>query len=158
MLNVSAGQTIGIYIEMDCGFWRDIPQTGHLTYPITEGRNVDRSFFEEVLQRLNIDLSDFALDALEAWKRYENTRAFWNPLATTKKMEGKWNTRFNFAFVFLHGQGAYVLDSKLEDRPNPDWDDYWNNPINHNYSGALKEEKQSRELNESCTKYSEIFP
>lgn len=50
-----------------------------------------------MLRRLNIDLSDFALNALEAWKRYEDTSAFWNPLATTRKTEGSWD--FNEAGV-----------------------------------------------------------
>jgi membrane protease YdiL (CAAX protease family) len=98
LFRLSSGQTVGICIRgLYWGFHRLIPESGHLIYPITEGRNVDRSFFEEVLRRLNIGLSDFALDALEAWKRYENTRAFWNPLATTKKMGGSWG--FNEAGV-----------------------------------------------------------
>lgn len=52
------------------------------------GREVDRRFFVKVIERLNnVPLSDFALEALMAWKPYENTSACWNPLATTWKME-----------------------------------------------------------------------
>lgn len=42
-------------------------------------------------------MTDFALDALEAWKPHENTRACWNPLATTLKVSGSWT--FNPAGV-----------------------------------------------------------
>lgn len=53
-----------------------------------EGRSVPRDFFTAVLNYMGIPASSFALDALEAWKPYENTSACWNPLATTWDMPG----------------------------------------------------------------------
>lgn len=54
----------------------------------TPGRDVGRDFFEQVVSRLNgVSMSGFAVDALVAWKPYENTAACWNPLATTWRME-----------------------------------------------------------------------
>ena len=53
----------------------------------TYGKNVGRDFFIQVVGLLkDVPQSDFAVDALEAWKPYEGTNAFWNPLATTWKM------------------------------------------------------------------------
>lgn len=53
----------------------------------TYGKDVGRDYFSQVVGRLsNVPASDFAVDALMAWKPYENTRACWNPLATTWKM------------------------------------------------------------------------
>ncbi len=50
----------------------------------TYGKDVGRDYFNQVVGRLsNVSASDFAVDALMAWKPYENTRACWNPLATT---------------------------------------------------------------------------
>ncbi|MCR4392628.1 MAG: carboxypeptidase regulatory-like domain-containing protein [Candidatus Acetothermia bacterium] len=57
----------------------------------TEGRAVDRVFFADVLRALGIGVTDFGVDALDKWKRYENTRACWNPLAATMRMEGSWD-------------------------------------------------------------------
>lgn len=55
-------------------------------------------FFERLLEKLGIPLSDFAVKALVIWTRYENTKAYWNPLATTWDMREKsWN--FNEAGV-----------------------------------------------------------
>jgi len=55
-------------------------------------------FFERVLEKLGIPLSDFAVKALVIWTKYENTNAYWNPLATTWDMgEKSWN--FNDAGV-----------------------------------------------------------
>jgi hypothetical protein len=55
----------------------------------TPGNEVGRDFFVQVLERLaDVPVSDFAVDALELWKPYENTLACWNPLATTWYMEG----------------------------------------------------------------------
>jgi hypothetical protein len=48
---------------------------------------VGRDFFIQVVGLLkDVPQSDFAVDVLEAWKPYEGTNAFWNPLATTWKM------------------------------------------------------------------------
>jgi hypothetical protein len=59
---------------------------------LVQGKNVGRNFFADMLeQELNIAAKDFALDALEVWQRYENTAAYWNPLATTWKMPGSWD-------------------------------------------------------------------
>lgn len=55
--------------------------------PCVPGNQIDESFFPEVLVLLNIPHSSFAIQALNAWKPYENTVACWNPLATTRKME-----------------------------------------------------------------------
>jgi hypothetical protein len=53
----------------------------------TAGRDVDRGFFGDVVRRLkDVPYSEFAVDALMAWKPYENTAACWNPLATTWRM------------------------------------------------------------------------
>ncbi len=53
----------------------------------TYGKDVGRDYFNQVVGRLsNVPASDFAVDALMAWKPYENTRACWNPLATTWQM------------------------------------------------------------------------
>jgi internalin A len=55
-------------------------------------------FFEGVLNQLSVPISDFALEALKVWTRYENTEACWNPLATTWDMgEKSWD--FNTAGV-----------------------------------------------------------
>jgi len=54
-------------------------------------------FFLSVLKGLNIPASEFAVQALVKWARCENTMAYWNPLATTKKMKGSWD--FNNAGV-----------------------------------------------------------
>lgn len=55
--------------------------------PCTHGHDVGSDFFAQVVDNLsNVPLSDFAVDALMAWKPYENTMACWNPLATTWKM------------------------------------------------------------------------
>ncbi len=57
-----------------------------------DGRDVGRDFFADMLeQELSIAANDFALDALEVWRRYENTGADWNPLATTWEMPGSWD-------------------------------------------------------------------
>jgi hypothetical protein len=68
----------------------------------TPGNQVDRGFFAEVVNRLrNPQVPDgakaFAVQALERWARYENTRACWNPLATTLRLNGSWD--FNSAGV-----------------------------------------------------------
>ena len=55
-------------------------------------------FFTSVLTKLNIPTSQFAVQALTIWTNYENTNAYWNPLATTWDMgEKSWN--FNEAGV-----------------------------------------------------------
>jgi len=55
-------------------------------------------FFPSVLAKLNIPASQFALQAFSIWTNYENTNAYWNPLATTWNMgEKSWN--FNWAGV-----------------------------------------------------------
>ncbi len=54
----------------------------------TAGRDVNRDFFQGVVQHLNIPTSDFSVDALMAWAPYENTSACWNPLATTRAKSG----------------------------------------------------------------------
>ena len=57
-----------------------------------DGRDVGEAFFTDMLEdELGIAASDFALDAMAVWKRYENTGADWNPLATTWRMPGSWN-------------------------------------------------------------------
>jgi hypothetical protein len=58
----------------------------------TEGKQVDRAFFEDVLKQLNdpsVPVTDFAVAALQQWQRVENTRACWNPLATTQNISGR---------------------------------------------------------------------
>lgn len=55
-------------------------------------------FFPSVLTKLNIPTTEFAVQALTTWTNYENTNAYWNPLATTWDMGDKsWN--FNEAGV-----------------------------------------------------------
>jgi len=55
-------------------------------------------FFPSVFTKLNIPTGQFALQALAIWTNYENTNAYWNPLATTWDMgEKSWN--FNEAGV-----------------------------------------------------------
>jgi len=55
-------------------------------------------FFTSVSTRLNIPVSEYALQALAIWTNYENTNAYWNPLATTWDMgEKSWD--FNAAGV-----------------------------------------------------------
>jgi len=55
-------------------------------------------FFPSVLTKLNIPTSQFAVQVLTVWTNYENTGAYWNPLATTLPMGAKsWN--FNEAGV-----------------------------------------------------------
>ncbi|RSN71657.1 CARDB domain-containing protein [Candidatus Methanodesulfokora washburnensis] len=59
-------------------------------------------FFQRVLTKIGISTSDFAIQALIIWTRYENTNAYWNPLATTWSMgEKSWN--FNSAGVKNYG-------------------------------------------------------
>lgn len=54
----------------------------------TYGKDVGRDFFAEVAAGLSdVRQNDFAVDALVAWAPYENTRAFWNPLATTWRLQ-----------------------------------------------------------------------
>ena len=56
------------------------------------GKDVGRDYFVQVVGRLkDVPASDFAANALEAWKPYENTLASWNPLATTWKMDAVCN-------------------------------------------------------------------
>ena len=53
----------------------------------TYGKDVSRDYFVQVVQNLKgVPMSEFAVDALEAWKPYENPKACWNPLATTWQM------------------------------------------------------------------------
>jgi hypothetical protein len=53
----------------------------------TWGKDVGRDFFTQVVALLKDDkVTDFAVDALMAWKPFEGTKAYWNPLATTWKM------------------------------------------------------------------------
>lgn len=53
----------------------------------TYGKDVGRNYFVQVVKRLSgVTYNEFAVDALMTWKPYENTRAYWNPLATTWKM------------------------------------------------------------------------
>jgi hypothetical protein len=55
-------------------------------------------FFTSVLSKLNIPISQFAVQALTIWTNYEDTGAYWNPLATTWDMgEKSWD--FNEAGV-----------------------------------------------------------
>jgi hypothetical protein len=55
-------------------------------------------FFPSVLTKLHIPTSQFAVQVLTIWTNYENTGAYWNPLATTLPMgEKSWN--FNEAGV-----------------------------------------------------------
>jgi len=58
----------------------------------TQGKYAGRDFFVQVVQSLSdVPMSNFAVDALLAWKPHENTNACWNPLATTWKMESVCN-------------------------------------------------------------------
>jgi murein DD-endopeptidase MepM/ murein hydrolase activator NlpD len=55
----------------------------------TAGKNVDNAFLLDVISNLNtqteynISNTEFALKALQIWRKYEGTNACWNPLATT---------------------------------------------------------------------------
>jgi hypothetical protein len=54
----------------------------------TYGRDVGRDFFAEVVDALSdVRQNNFAVDALAAWAPYESTKAFWNPLATTWRLQ-----------------------------------------------------------------------
>lgn len=57
------------------------------------GRSVDSAYFSEVLTRLSIPPTSFAVKALAAWVPYEDTSACWNPLATTQPAQD--STHFN---------------------------------------------------------------
>lgn len=68
--------------------------------PIAEGQGISSDLtylFTGVLDRLGIERSSFALAAMERWAAMENTRATWNPLATT--LETPESTDFNAAGV-----------------------------------------------------------
>jgi len=53
----------------------------------TYGRDVERVFFIQVVEGLkDVNQNDFAVDAFMVWEPFENTRAYWNPLATTWKL------------------------------------------------------------------------
>jgi parallel beta-helix repeat protein len=55
-------------------------------------------FFPSLLTKLDIPITEFAVQALTIWTNYENTNAYWNPLATTWDMgEKSWD--FNEAGV-----------------------------------------------------------
>ncbi|GIW91560.1 MAG: hypothetical protein KatS3mg109_1992 [Pirellulaceae bacterium] len=93
LLMVAVGLTLGIQpAQADC-----VP-----------GNQVDKpSFFAEVARRLRNpsvpeDALDFAVRAFLAWEPYENTRACWNPLATTLRYSGdcqSWDLPGNSARV-----------------------------------------------------------
>ena len=55
-------------------------------------------FFSAVLYQLHIDPRAETLAWLHNWSQYENTKAAWNPLATTRKL-GAGETNFNTANV-----------------------------------------------------------
>ncbi|MBI1801661.1 MAG: hypothetical protein HYR71_08550, partial [Chloroflexi bacterium] len=57
------------------------------------------TFATNVLGRMNIAVSQFALDAFAHWEPYENTVACWNPLATTLPEPGSWPLSGNSAGV-----------------------------------------------------------
>jgi len=65
------------------------------TPPLIPGKDVPAEapdFFTSVLAKLNIPTTEFAVQALTIWTNYENTNAYWNPLATTWPMgEKSWN-------------------------------------------------------------------
>jgi len=93
---------IGIVVVALVGLGTDTTDNS-ATDPCVYGKNVDRDFWLDVVNRLNQDgytefhISDyaFAIEALQAWAPFEDTRAFWNPLATTWDTEdGNW-TNFN---------------------------------------------------------------
>lgn len=83
---------------------------GSVTFPssvlgaadCTPGNQVNISFWTDVIKRINelerkvvIKDSNFATPFLQAWAPYENTKACWNPLATTWDTgKGTW-TIFN---------------------------------------------------------------
>ena len=58
-----------------------------------EGRNVDATYFAEMLMMLQQKPHPFAVKALMDWKPMESTRACWNPLSTT--METDHSDNFN---------------------------------------------------------------
>ena len=58
-----------------------------------EGRNVDATYFAEMLMMLQQKPHPFAVKALMDWKPMEGTRACWNPLSTT--METANSENFN---------------------------------------------------------------
>jgi len=58
-----------------------------------EGRNVDATYFAEMLMMLQQKPHPFAVKALMDWKPMEGTRACWNPLSTT--METANSDNFN---------------------------------------------------------------
>jgi len=52
------------------------------------GNEVDMATFAtNMLNTMQISVSQFALDAIAVWEPYENTAACWNPLATTYHAE-----------------------------------------------------------------------
>ena len=55
-------------------------------------------FFPSILTKLSISISQFAVQALTIWANYENTNAYWNPLATGWDM-GEKSQSFNEAGV-----------------------------------------------------------
>jgi hypothetical protein len=52
-----------------------------------EGRNVDATYFAEMLMMLQQKPHPFAVKALMDWKPMEGTRACWNPLSTTMETD-----------------------------------------------------------------------
>jgi hypothetical protein len=57
----------------------------------------EQAYWGGVLKQLRIESGEFATQALQAWARMENTKAQWNPLATTLKKPG--SSDFNSAGV-----------------------------------------------------------
>jgi hypothetical protein len=76
-------------------------EDAYFSNPKVMGKDVatlEPDFFEQVLSGLGIPYSDFAYNALVHWSTKENTRAYWNPLATTHRITDK-SCTFNTANV-----------------------------------------------------------
>lgn len=90
------------------------------------GKKVGRDFFIQVSKKLSnpgVSNLEFAVDALQAWEPHENTRACWNPLATTWRIPG--STNFNNAGVKNYQNKATGVRATV-------------NTLNLNYYNAIR--------------------
>ncbi len=54
----------------------------------TPGKAVGTAFFEEVLRRLGIPVNPMAIEMLRAWQQDKQSNDCWNPLETTRPLQG----------------------------------------------------------------------